>query len=305
MVPPSSVPSVLVTGAAGFTGAHLCALLRERGHRVVRFVEHDPAPGDVAVDLLDRAALAAAVRETAPDAVVHLAAIAFPAHADVDATYRVNLLGTLALLEALASTGCGQACVLLPSTATVYAGHLETALAEDSPVEPASHYAVSKLAMERMAGLFARTLPVTLVRPFNYTGPGQREPYLVPKIVRHFAQRAGAIELGNIDVERDFLDVRAVADAYARLLVAPAARGETFNVCSGQGITVRSLIARLEAMTGHRMEILVNPQFVRAGEPRRTVGSNAKLVAAIGPLRAIPLDATLADMLAAAQASSA
>ena len=75
-----------------------------------------------------------------------------------------------------------------------------------------------------MARLFADRFPIVVVRPFNYTGPGQREPYLVPKIVRHFAQRAPVIELGNIDSERDFLDVRTVADAYARLLVAPAAR---------------------------------------------------------------------------------
>ncbi len=302
-MPPSSLPSVLVTGAAGFTGAHLCALLRERGHRVVRLVERAAGEGEIAANLLDRTALAAAVREAAPDAVVHLAAIAFPGHADIDAIYRVNVNGSLALLEALAQAGFGQAGVLLPSTATVYAGHSQTALAEDSPVTPASHYAVSKLAMEHMARLFVRTLPITLVRPFNYTGPGQREPYLVPKIVRHFAQRAGVIELGNIDVERDFLDVRAVVDAYVRLLGAPAARGETFNVCSNTGSTVRGLIGRLEALTGHRVEIRINPQFVRAGEPQRIVGSNAKLVAAIGPLRAIPLDTTLADMLAAAEAS--
>ena len=78
------------------------------------------------------------------------------------------------------------------------------------------------------------------MRPFNYTGPGQREPYLVPKIVRHFAQRAPVIELGNVDFERDFLDVRIVVDAYARLLEAPQARSAgTFNLCSQHGTTVR------------------------------------------------------------------
>lgn len=269
---------------------------------MVCLVERDPGPGEIVADLLDRAAVADAVRASAPDAVVHLAAIAFPAHADVDAIYRVNVNGTLALLDALVQGGFGQAGVLVPSTATVYSGHSQTALTESSPVAPASHYAVSKLAMEHMARLFARSLPVTLVRPFNYTGPGQREPYLVPKIVRHFAQRAEVIELGNIDAERDFLDVRTVVDAYVRLLGVPAARGETFNVCSGAGNTVRSLIARLEAITGHRIEVRVNPQFLRPGEPPRIVGSNAKLTAAIGPLRSMPLDRTLEDMLAASVA---
>src|SRR4029434_3623396 len=116
----------------------------------------------------------------------------------------------------------------------------------DAALAPASHYAVSKLAMESMARLFADRLPVVVVRPFNYTGPGQREPYLVPKIVRHFAERAPAIELGNIDIERDFLDVRSVVDAYRRILTEPAARGRTLNLCSGTGTTVRAMVAMLE-----------------------------------------------------------
>lgn len=255
---------------------------------------------EVVADLVDARAVAAAVQAAAPDAVVHLAAIAFPAHADNAAIYRVNVGGTLALLEALAAGGFGQGGVLLPSTATVYASATDAALTEDSPVAPASHYAVSKLAMEHLARLFAGTLPVVLVRPFNYTGPGQREPYLVPKIVRHFAQRAETIELGNVDVERDFLDVRVVVDAYLRLLDARVAHGRTFNLCSGTGRTVRDIVQRLTALTGHPIEIRVNPRFVRIGEPQRIVGSNARLVGTIGSLRSIALDETLADMLAAA-----
>ena len=199
----------LVTGAAGFTGRHLCAHLREHGFDVVGLNDQPSGmPGEIVADLLDPKAVLAAVRETAPDVVVHLAAIAFPGHAHADAVYSVNLGGTLSLLEALAATGAGQGGVILPSTGTVYANASQSALTEDSPTAPSTHYAVSKLAMEHMARLFAGALPIVVVRPFNYTGPGQREPYLVPKIVRHFAQRAPVIELGNIDVERDFLDVR-------------------------------------------------------------------------------------------------
>ncbi len=298
----ASPTRVLVTGAAGFTGRHLCASLVARGHTVIRLVERaTPAADEVIADLTDAHAVAAAVRAAQPDAVVHLAAIAFPAHADNAAIYAVNVGGTLALLEALVAGGFGRDGVLLPSTATVYASAADGVLTEDSPVAPASHYAVSKLAMEHMARLFARALPLVLVRPFNYTGPGQREPYLVPKIVRHFAERAPVIELGNIDVERDFLDVRVVVDAYVRLLAAPATRGGTFNLCSGTGRTVRDIVHRLTALTGHDIEIRINPRFVRAGEPQRIVGSNARVEAAIGPLSSVALDVTLADMLAAAR----
>lgn len=297
----ASPSSILVTGADGFTGRHLCALLRSQGHAVTELTEHAPS-GDrqMRAELTDIAQVRDAVARARPERVVHLAAIAFPGHADAAAIYRVNVVGTLHLLQALSEVGAGTGGILLPSTATVYAGDASSALTEDSPLAPASHYAVSKLAMENMARLFADRLPIVVVRPFNYTGPGQREPYLVPKIVRHFAQRAPVIELGNVDSERDFLDVRTVVDTYARLLSSDAAQGRTFNLCSGAGTSVRSMIGKLEAITGHAIEVRVNPAFVRPNEPRRIVGSPERLRGAIGDLLAMPLERTLGDMLAEA-----
>jgi nucleoside-diphosphate-sugar epimerase len=297
----ASASRILVTGGDGFTGRHLCAHLRAQGDEVIEITEHAvKAAHEIHAELTDAAQVRDAVARARPDRVVHLAAIAFPGHADAAAIYRVNVVGTLNLLQALVENGAGAGGILLPSTATVYAGNSSSALTEDGPLAPASHYAVSKLAMENMARLFADRLPIVVVRPFNYTGPGQREPYLVPKIVRHFAQRAPVIELGNIDSERDFLDVRTVVDAYARLLAAPAAYGQTCNLCSGVGSSVRALIAALEGITGHRIEVRVNPAFVRPNEPRRIVGSPARLQGAIGKLLEMPLSRTLEDMLAEA-----
>ena len=291
---------ILVTGADGFTGRHLCARLRAQGNEVIGLTGHDAkADHDIHAELTDAAQMRDAVARARPDRVVHLAAIAFPGHADAGAIYRVNVVGTLNLLQALVERGAGKGGVLLPSTATVYAGDSTKALTEDAALAPASHYAVSKLAMENMARLFADCLPVVIVRPFNYTGPGQREPYLVPKIVRHFAQRAPVIELGNLDSERDFLDVRAVTDAYTRLLSNASAFGQTFNLCSGVGSSVRGLIAELESITAHRIEVRVNPAFVRPNEPRRIVGSSERLQRVIGNLLDMPLRRTLEDMLAA------
>jgi len=297
----ASVSRILVTGAHGFTGRHLCAQLRAQGNEVIELTEHDTrSDHEIRAELTDVAQMRDAVARARPDRVVHLAAIAFPGHADAGAIYRVNVVGTLNLLQALIEHGGGKGGVLLPSTATVYAGDASCALTEDAPLAPASHYAVSKLAMEHMARLFADRLPIVIVRPFNYTGPGQREPYLVPKIVRHFAERAPVIELGNIDSERDFLDVRVVADAYTRLLSTPLTFGGTFNLCSGVGTSVRALIATLASITGQRIEVRVNPAFVRPNEPRRIVGSPARLAGVIGTLRDIPLTRTLEDMLVAA-----
>jgi nucleoside-diphosphate-sugar epimerase len=120
----------------------------------------------------------------------------------------------------------------------------------------------------------------------------------VPKIVDHFRRRADAIELGNIDVIRDFMDVRTVVDVYRRLLACPAALGQTVNICSGQGISLREVISLLEAETGHRLEIRVNPKFVRAREVRRLVGSPQKLRSLVGEGPVISFTATLRDMLA-------
>jgi nucleoside-diphosphate-sugar epimerase len=156
--------------------------------------------------------------------------------------------------------------------------------------------------MEHMAAQFRTSLPIVVTRPFNYTGPGQPEPYVVPKIVRHFAERAPVIELGNVDVIRDFQDVRVVVEAYVRLLGCPAAAGETVNLCSGRGYAIGELVAELARQTGHALDVRVNPAFVRAHEPKRLVGSNAKLVALVGALPPIPLATTLADMLASAPA---
>ncbi len=289
---------VLVTGAAGFTGRHLAARLRASGYRVFGLTERAAADADqLQADLLDAAAVTAAVRAVTPDYVVHLAAISFPGYGDVGAIYRTNLIGSQTLLESLAMQRQARRGVLLASSGTIYGGSSTADLDETTPPDPATHYAVSKLAMEKMAAIYADALPIVVARPFNYTGPGQREPFLVPKIVRHFADGVDGIELGNVDVVRDFLDVRTVVDAYARLLENPAAAGHTFNVCSGCGVSVRDLVGALERITSRVMPIRVNPQLVRANDPARIVGTVERLRAAIGELAPVPLATTLADML--------
>jgi nucleoside-diphosphate-sugar epimerase len=289
---------VLVTGARGFTGRYLCDRLRADGYEVIGLTESLPAAaGEVHANLLDAAATAHAVELARPDRVVHLAAVSFVAHEDVEAIYRVNLLGSLALLQALAPHADRIRSVILASSASV-CGNVEVdAIDETMPSAPASHYGASKLAMEHMAATFRDRLPIVVARPFNYTGPGQAELFVVPKIVSHFRRKAKAIELGNIDVVREFLDVRAVVEIYRRLLECPAAVGETVNICAGRGVSLREVIAALEAQTGHHTEVRVDPKLVRANEVRRLVGSPRKLESLIGRVPEIPLATTLRDML--------
>jgi nucleoside-diphosphate-sugar epimerase len=119
---------------------------------------------------------------------------------------------------------------------------------------------------------------------------------LIPKLVSHFARKAERIELGNLHVEREFNDVRMVCEVYLRLL-DKGVPGQAYNVCSGQPYALQHVIATLEQITGHRMDVQVNPAFVRANEVHRLCGSTGKLVAAVGPLPAYGLEQTLPWML--------
>jgi nucleoside-diphosphate-sugar epimerase len=290
----------LITGLRGFTGYYMARELSAAGYHVHGTVlPGEPTGPDIfAVDLLDRASVATAVEQVRPDVVVHLAGIAFVAHNDADQMYRVNVVGTRNLLEALAAGSHKPSSVLLASSANIY-GNADIPVIDESVAPgPANDYAVSKLAMEYMARLWMDKLPITIARPFNYTGVGQTENFLLPKIVSHFRKEARRIELGNLAIARDFSDVRTVARCYRRLLAA-APSGEAFNVCSGQPHSLESLIDMMSDIAGYRIEVHVNPAFVRANEVLTLTGSNAKLAAVIGKIEPTPLLETLRWMYTA------
>lgn len=284
----------LITGLRGFTGYYVARELEAAGYRVfgTAMPGNDPTPDVLAVDLCDRAGVAAMVEQVQPDVVVHLAGIAFVGHSDVEQIYRVNVVGTRNLLEALAQARHQPSAVLLASSANIYGNASVPVITEDVAPAPANDYAVSKLAMEYMARLWMPRLPIIIVRPFNYTGPGQSDNFLLPKIVSHFRRKAERIELGNLAIARDFSDVRMVARSYRRLLAAAPA-GEAFNVCSARSNSLGEVIDMVSEIAGYRIEVEVNPAFVRANDVLTLTGSNAKLAAVIGPLEPPPLFDTL------------
>lgn len=290
----------MVTGAGGFTGRYVVGALQARGYRVAGLTYRGPEVSDggdgpqapLACDLLDRARLQALIERIQPTHVVHLAGIAFVAHGDADAIYRANIVGTRNLLEALATKCASPESVLLASSANVYGNAGVDPIDETVTPAPANDYAVSKLAMEWMARLWADRLPITIVRPFNYTGVGQSQEFVVPKIVGHFKRGERSVALGHLDVARDFSDVRTVADTYCRLLDRPAP-GETFNVCSGRTVSVRWILDAMAEIAGYSLQACFDPALVRAGEVQRLRGSDAKLSRWIGDRPHIPLDTTL------------
>lgn len=277
---------LLLTGARGFTGQHFAKAAQQAGYEV----------HPLSADLTDAKAVAAETAAAAPDFVVHLAAISAVTHADKEALYRVNLFGTLNLLKALVALPQAPKLVLLASSANVYGNADKSPIDESICPAPVNHYAMSKLAMELMSATFADRLSLVTVRPFNYTGIGHDMRFVIPKLVAHFARRAETIELGNLDVEREFNDVRTVCKVYLSLLQL-GQPGQTYNVCSGRPVSLKSAIEALKKITGHDLHVNVNPAFIRANEVHRLCGNPAKLEACIGSLQHPPVEDTLRWML--------
>lgn len=280
---------ILVTGLNGFTGQYVKAALELSGHELI----------DLKSDLTDAQSL---IDELAADmqldAVIHLAAIAFVGHGDINDIYQVNLLGTRNLLQALAQSSVSIRHVLIASSANIYGNSSAGMLDEQTKANPANDYALSKYAMELVAGFWCDRLPVTLVRPFNYTGVGQNNIFLIPKIVDHFKAREPVIELGNLDVWREFNDVRFIADCYVKLIgLAPAISGQAINICTGNAYSLREVISLCQKITGHNIDIQVNPRFVRNNEVRVLKGDNKLLERTIGSVDQYNLEQTLTWML--------
>ena len=142
---------------------------------------------------------------------------------------------------------------------------------------PVNHYGCSKWSMEQIAQTYSEQLNITITRPFNYTGRGQDSRFLVPKMIEHFKDKAPILKLGNIDVSRDFSDVRWISEAYTNLLSTPTKGITRINLCSGKLISIRTIIASLQEITGHQIGVEIDGSFVRKADIRCQYGNNNKL----------------------------
>lgn len=293
--------SILLTGANGFTGRALAHALKTKGFQVIELTGLKGASeGQIACDLTDRQGLAALINRLKVDRVIHLAAISFVASADTQEFYRTNVVGTCHLLEALVAADKRPEQVIIASSSNVYGIPGDSSpLSESSPLLPINHYACSKLAMEHMARTFSDELNITITRPFNYTGVGQADHFLVPKIVAHFASKAPFIELGNLDVSRDFTGIDDVVSAYLSL-IEKNVHGQTLNICSGVSISLRDIVAELSLLSAHDIEVRSNVDFVRKNEIKALCGDSRKLQRMTGWAVSHPFKNVLRDMLNAA-----
>lgn len=300
--------TVLITGSSGFVGSHLARLLAS-SHEVTGWTRSRP-PGDLAsavrwqrVDLLDRTRVREAVRELKPRFVYHCAGVAHVAESWKDTAQPLagNVLATHYLLDALRRAGA-PCRVLVPGSATVYAPS-DRPIAEDGPLAPASPYALSKLAQEQLALRAIREdgLEVVLTRSFNHTGAGQTPAFVAPSIARQIAliergMLEPAIRVGNLDARRDLSDVRDVARAYVALMAA-GRPGEIYNVASGEGRTIQSILDALVARARVPVKIETDPGRLRAQDTPALVGDATRLRQTTGWRPEIPFEQMLDDLL--------
>lgn len=251
-------------------------------------------------NLNDIAALDSEILAVSPDYVIHFAGISFVASKDNEAFYRVHALGTSNLLNALLKLPKLPKKILLASSATIYGNSANLFSIETQAPSPIDHYAMSKVAMEEMAKTYFDKLPIVIARPFNYTGTGQKDNFLIPKLVKHFVNKAPRIELGNLEVEREFNDVSMICEAYLALLQFGES-GEIYNVCSGQAKSLKNVVDTLSSITKHQIQIQINPDFIRANEVHRMCGDPVKLQALLAKhhiqLHAPELEITLDKMI--------
>lgn len=313
---------VLMTGIDGFVGSHAAEfLLGVSGVEVHGTVIPSSDRRNIlaisskvhlhTLDILDEAAVREVIVGLRPDRILHFAAQAFvPTSVDDPAgTFRTNIMGGLSILEAARAAkkerGLAPA-VLMVSTGEVY-GRVEAdqqPITEDHPIRPANPYAASKASIDLIAQEYRKTfdVDVTVARPFNHIGPRQSPLFVCSDFGRQIAGIAlgggsGSIHVGDISVQRDFLDVRDVVRAYWMLF---GRKGSEFiyNVCSGTAVRISDILSMFEEISGVRATIVPDVQRARAYDIRLVVGNCDRLRNATGWSPAIPLRQTLTDVYA-------
>jgi GDP-4-dehydro-6-deoxy-D-mannose reductase len=301
---------VLVTGSTGFVGRWMVDELVAKGHVLA-------GTPTGRVEVTDDAAVAALVSETRPDGVIHLAGMAFgpDARRDPEGAALVNIGGTVALLRAVATLE-HRPSVLVVGSSDVYGapdpGDLP--LTEDAPTRPTSPYGRSKLGQEEAALAAAGdgTASVAVTRSFNHTGPGQRAEFVAPALARRLLAARDAdqreVPVGNLDVRRDFGDVRDVVRAYRLILEGLAAgtipTGSVLNVATGTSVPIRDMLRMLADIVGIEVQPRPDAALVRDEDPPEIVGDASKLRALTGWQPSIPLRQTLADLVGSIEAAT-
>jgi GDP-4-dehydro-6-deoxy-D-mannose reductase len=302
----------LITGMTGFVGGHLVASLLSDGWDVhgtlLTFVDETPPPGTTGtpVDITDADGMAALIADWAPDAIFHLAGAASVGQSfgDPDGTWKVNVEGTRGVLEGMRRAAPGARMVIALSGeeyGRVALDHLP--VTEDTPLNPLSPYAESKVAADHLCLEYHRDhgLAVLRLRAFNQLGPGQDPRFVVPSICKQIADAEMAgdtvckLHLGNIDTRRDFLDVRDVVQAY-RLLIASGDPAQTYLAGQGRSESIGELVDIAVSLARVPVEVVSDPSRIRDGE-QPDLYAEPRALKELGWEPRIPIEQSISDTL--------
>ena len=292
---------VLVTGLAGFAGTHLGRLLEKSGF--------PPLPLALAgrrVDITDAEAVSRAIAETRPDRVYHLAAIAGIARSwrERGTTFAVNVEGTRNLVSALLEHA-PDCRLLLVSTGNLYGepGPEGRPFTESDPPRPLDPYSESKLEAERVCreAFDQRGLDIRIARPLGHTGPGQKRQNVVPEFASQVAEvllnkREPVIRVGNLEVWREFGDVRDMVRGY-QLVMEAGEPGGIYNLATNEPRSIREVLETLMRIAGVNARLEPDPERLRPSD-YSTASLDTERIAALGFSFRIPFEKTLADVFA-------
>lgn len=293
-----SKKKVLITAIDSFTGKHLSSFLVRSGYDVYGTSFFHELNNTYKCDITKKEDLKRVFEIVKPDFMIHLSGVSFAAHGEMQDFYKVNTIGTINILDTFLELDSKPLKIILASSATIYGNQGLEILDESLCPAPANHYGASKYAMECLVRNYFDKLNIIITRPFNYTGIGQEEHFLIPKIVKHFKESKKEIELGNLYVSREFNDVDYVCEIYKQLLETDT-NSEVLNICSNRGIALLDVIEMMSEIAGYKIDVKVNPAFVRKDDIKMLTGSPVKLFDLIGTIEQKEFKDTLREMFEA------
>lgn len=282
---------ILITGALGFVGKHLSEYLFSKGSCEILGLdlksEKNEKTKTISVDLRIKEKVSDAVKKFKPDQIFHLAAQSSVGYSweNPEETLAINVFGGLNILDAVRKN-CKDCRLLVVCTAEEYGAAFrgDRAISEDSGISPSNPYAISKAALDFFAQIYQKSysLNIFIARSFNHLGPGQSERFVISDFAKQVSEiekgsREPIIHVGNINVFRDFLDIRDVIEAYYSI-INKGETGEAYNVCSGIKSRIADLLEILISYsTCREIEIKLDKNKIRPFEILSIYGDNTKL----------------------------
>lgn len=289
---------ILIFGVDSFTGKHLTKYLRSENFDIYGTSFTKESKKIYLCDISKKESVLLLLKKIKPNYIINLSGISFPAHENIEDFYKVNTIAALNILDAALELNLEVKKIILVSSAAVYGNQDISVLDETLCPKPSNHYGASKYSMENLSRNYFSKLNIIILRPFNYTGIDQEEHFLIPKIVSHYKNNLKTIELGNINVSREFNDIYFVCEVYKRFLQNDTI-SQIVNIASNRGIKLLDVISMMNVIAKYDINISINQKFVRKNEIKSLTGCNRKLFSLLGEIKQRDFKDTLGEMFEA------